>query len=125
MINLFKITAVLKNNKRKEGIENAGGFLKYTSMAFQMIASILVCVFLGRYLDTQFINDPSEIEDIHHFPLFTFISPTLILSLIIAICLSPFMGIFGTIIGITLEIIFGILRDYLKFLGIILEIFRD
>ncbi len=73
MINLFKITAVLKNNKRKEGIENAGGFLKYTSMAFQMIASILVCVFLGRYLDTQFINDPSEIEDIHHFPLFTFI----------------------------------------------------
>ena len=63
---------MLKNNRRKEGIENAGGFLKYTSMAFQMIAAILVCVFLGRYLDSKFI-DTLEEEDYQHFPLFTFI----------------------------------------------------
>lgn len=32
--------------------KNNSGFLKYSFLAFQMISSILVFVFLGRYIDT-------------------------------------------------------------------------
>ena len=60
-------------NKRAEGIENAGGFLKYTSMAFQMIASILVCVFLGHFLDQKFGVRKSSLDHSISFPLYTFI----------------------------------------------------
>ena len=60
-------------NKRAEGIENAGGFLKYTSMAFQMIASILVCVFLGHFLDQKFGVRKSSLDNSNSFPLYTFI----------------------------------------------------
>jgi len=62
-------------------IENTRGFLKYTSMAFQMIATILVFLFMGRYLDNRFVFS-SGLKNGHHtvFPLFTFICTLLGLS---------------------------------------------
>lgn len=33
------------------------GFLRFASMAFQMIATILIFTFLGRYIDTYNIID--------------------------------------------------------------------
>lgn len=58
-------------------IREAAGFMKYTSMAFQMIGAILFFVFLGRFLDKHFgmIKHASK-EDLgkaKQFPLFTFI----------------------------------------------------
>ncbi len=51
--------------------------MKYSSMAFQMIGAILVCVFLGRYLDKHFpIFNNFNKEDLREakvFPLFTFL----------------------------------------------------
>lgn len=64
-------------NKRAEGTENAGGFLKYTSMAFQMIASILVCVFLGHFLDQKVVVQKSSLDHSNSFPLYTFIGTIL------------------------------------------------
>jgi len=60
---------------------NTRGFLKYTTMAFQMIATILVFLFLGRFLDSRFAI-LSSLKNGHHsaFPLFTFICTLLGLS---------------------------------------------
>jgi F0F1-type ATP synthase assembly protein I len=59
-------------------IENTRGFLKYTSMAFQMIATILVFLFLGKFLDSRF-TVPSSLNGNHHrtFPIFTFVGTIL------------------------------------------------
>jgi F0F1-type ATP synthase assembly protein I len=54
-------------------IENTRGFLKYTSMAFQMIATILVFLFLGKFLDGRFTESTSLNGNQHKaFPIFTF-----------------------------------------------------
>jgi len=47
-------------------------------MAFQMIATILVFLFLGRYLDKQFIVTASDKNAQHAaFPVFTFVGTIL------------------------------------------------
>ncbi len=51
--------------------------MKYTSMAFQMIGAILVCVFIGRYLDGIFSGDGSSNKSGKEFPLFTFLGTIL------------------------------------------------
>ena len=63
-----------KQNK----IENTRGFLKYTSMAFQMIATILVFLFLGKFLDSRF-SVSTNLNGNHHkvFPIFTFVGAIL------------------------------------------------
>lgn len=67
--------------KMETKISGAVGFLKYSSMAFQMIGAILVCVFLGRYLDKHFpIFNHIKKEDlkaVRSFPLFTFLGTLL------------------------------------------------
>ncbi|MSP58173.1 MAG: AtpZ/AtpI family protein [Flavobacteriaceae bacterium] len=35
----------------QNGTQESAGFLKYTGMAFQMILIIVVCTFLGFYVD--------------------------------------------------------------------------
>jgi F0F1-type ATP synthase assembly protein I len=66
----------LKPEKNK--IENTRGFLKYTSMAFQMIATILVFLFLGKYLDSRFTETASLSGKNHKaFPIFTFVGAIL------------------------------------------------
>ncbi len=62
---------------RKEDIQNAGSFMKYTSMAIQMIGAILVCVFLGRFLDGYFVGEISKTNPPKSFPLFTFVGTIL------------------------------------------------
>jgi F0F1-type ATP synthase assembly protein I len=59
-------------------IENTRGFLKYTSMAFQMIATILVFLFLGKFLDSRYIES-SSLNGNHQkaFPFFTFVGTIL------------------------------------------------
>lgn len=45
-------------------------------MAFQMIGSILIFVFLGHYLDSKFQVLVDEVEELHknkEFPFFTFL----------------------------------------------------
>jgi F0F1-type ATP synthase assembly protein I len=42
-------------------------------MAFQMIASILVCVFLGHFLDQKLGVQKSSLDHSNSFPLYTFI----------------------------------------------------
>lgn len=58
-------------------VRDAAGFMKYTSMAFQMIGAILVCVFLGRYLDKLFPIfkniDKEDLGKAKFFPLYTFL----------------------------------------------------
>lgn len=34
--------------------KQSNGFLKYTSLAFQMLATIVIGVLLGRYIDAKF-----------------------------------------------------------------------
>jgi F0F1-type ATP synthase assembly protein I len=59
-------------------IENSRGFLKYTSMAFQMIATILVFLLLGKFLDGRFTVSPSSNSNLHKaFPFFTFLGTIL------------------------------------------------
>jgi F0F1-type ATP synthase assembly protein I len=59
-------------------IENTRGFLKYTSMAFQMIATILVFLLLGKFLDSRFITTSSPNSNHHKaFPIFTFVGAIL------------------------------------------------
>ena len=62
-------------------ISEAAGFMKYTSMAFQMIGAILFFVFLGRFLDKHFgIIKYANKEDwgkAKQFPIYTFIGSIL------------------------------------------------
>jgi len=51
--------------------------MKYTSMAFQMIGAILVCVFLGRYLDKLFPINEEDLGKAKSFPLYTFLGTLL------------------------------------------------
>ncbi len=47
-----------KPPKRKQGRPADNSYLKYSGMAFQMAAAILLGVFLGRYLDGCWHTDP-------------------------------------------------------------------
>lgn len=63
-------------------MQSTGSFLKYTSMAFQMIGAILVFVFLGRYIDQHFLvsNQHSITKDLVNrksFPVYTFVGTIL------------------------------------------------
>ncbi|MEL6142305.1 MAG: AtpZ/AtpI family protein [Bacteroidota bacterium] len=44
-------------NKKKSSLKD-NPYLKYSGMAFQMAATILVFVFLGQWLDKQFNSEP-------------------------------------------------------------------
>jgi len=45
-----------QENSRKKKPSNA--YLKYSGMAFQMIAVMLIFLFLGRFLDQNFNTEP-------------------------------------------------------------------
>lgn len=46
----------LQESSRKKKPSKA--YLKYSGMAFQMIAIMLIFLFLGRFLDQHFITEP-------------------------------------------------------------------
>lgn len=44
-----------ESSKRKKPSK---AYLKYSGMAFQMISIMLIFLFLGKYLDRQFLTEP-------------------------------------------------------------------
>ena len=62
-------------------IREAAGFMKYTSMAFQMIGAILFFIFLGRFLDKHLgvikHTNKDNWDNAKPFPLYTFIGSIL------------------------------------------------
>lgn len=59
------------SNSENKAAESSRDFLKYTSMAFQMIASILVFVFMGFFIDNAWAKAQLG------FPVFTIVGTLL------------------------------------------------
>ena len=60
-----------KTSNKQKSVESSRDFMKYTSMAFQMIASILVFVFMGFFIDNAWAK--SQLG----FPVFTIVGTLL------------------------------------------------
>ena len=49
----------IKDDKSPKGREQPNDWIKYSGLGFQMIAAILVFVFIGMYVDEYFGTEPT------------------------------------------------------------------